>query len=43
VKYPLAPVALIGLGSAALRHRGDTLSGTAVVIDIEPAPPAESD
>jgi hypothetical protein len=34
VKYPLAPVAMLGLASPELRHRGDALAWTAVVIPV---------
>ncbi|MCC6661374.1 MAG: RDD family protein [Phycisphaerales bacterium] len=40
VKWGLPPVAAAGLNAGDRRHRGDVLSGTAVVIDVER--PAES-
>ncbi|MFG0285095.1 MAG: RDD family protein [Phycisphaerales bacterium JB039] len=41
VKYPLAPIALLGLASPTLRHRGDSLAGTAVIIHLTPEAPGE--
>ncbi len=39
IKYPLAPIALLGLATPDLRHRGDTLGITAVVIALPPVEP----
>lgn len=42
-RWVLAPLAVIGLGRPDGRHRGDVMTGTAVVVRVEPPPEGGED